>query len=179
MPLSPNWDLAAYELRQWGPTETQPSRRGHDGACEHQERAAFAQPLPLLRLELEDRFGGVVGRRDFEPKEYLRDPAQASRLLAAGTATEAGLELVDTTREAVGYRLDICIKDARRRDTVRAGEGTLSVTGYSDRAPIVIGPFILDGSRAAGTHGRRDRPALSPPLSPTWRSTRGGRNDLG
>jgi predicted Zn finger-like uncharacterized protein len=112
MPLSPNWDLAAYELRQWGPGETQPAAGAMTVRASIKNRAAFAQPLPLLRLELEDRFGGVVGRRDFEPKEYLRDPAQASRLLAAGASTEAELELADTTQEAVGYRLDICIQDA-------------------------------------------------------------------
>ena len=111
-PLSPNWDLAAYELRQWGSTETQPTGGVMTVRASIKNRAAFAQPLPLLRLELEDRFGGVVGRRDFEPKEYLRDPAQASRLLAGGAATEAELELADTTQEAVGYRLDICIQDA-------------------------------------------------------------------
>jgi predicted Zn finger-like uncharacterized protein len=112
MPLAPTWDLGAYELRQWGATDTQPTGGFMTVRASIKNRAAFAQPLPLLRLELEDRFGGVIGRRDFEPKEYLRDPAQASRLLAAGAATEAELELADTTQEAVGYRLDLCIRDA-------------------------------------------------------------------
>jgi hypothetical protein len=73
--------------------------------------AAFAQPLPLLRLELDDRFGGTVARRDFRPAEYLKDPAQATRLLAAGAATEAELTIVDAATDAVGYRLDVCLQD--------------------------------------------------------------------
>jgi predicted Zn finger-like uncharacterized protein len=121
MPLSPNWDLGAYELRQWGATDTQPTGGVMTVRASIKNRAAFAQPLPLLRLELEDRFGGVVGRRDFEPKEYLRDPAQASRLLAAGAATEAELELADTAQEAVGYRLDLCIGDVGA--TIRCAQG--------------------------------------------------------
>ena len=73
--------------------------------------ASFAQPMPLLRLELEDRFGGTVARRDFQPAEYLKDPAQATRLLHAGASTEAELEIVGATAEAVGYRLDVCLRD--------------------------------------------------------------------
>jgi hypothetical protein len=75
--------------------------------------ASFAQPMPLLRLELEDRFGGTVARRDFRPAEYLKDPAQATRLLPAGSSTEAELAIVGTTSEAVGYRLDVCLHDER------------------------------------------------------------------
>jgi hypothetical protein len=73
--------------------------------------AGFAQPLPLLRLELEDRFGDTVARRDFEPREYLNDPAQAPRMLASGATTEAALTIVDEGTDAVGYRLDVCMRD--------------------------------------------------------------------
>jgi hypothetical protein len=73
--------------------------------------ATFAQPMPLLRLELEDRFGGTVARRDFTAREYLKSPAQADRLLAAGTATEAELAVVDAPADAVGYRLDVCLRE--------------------------------------------------------------------
>jgi predicted Zn finger-like uncharacterized protein len=111
-PLPPNWNLAAFELRQWGANESAPSSAGAMTVrASLKNGATFAQPMPLLRLELEDRFGGTVARRDFQPAEYLQVPAQASRLLPAGASTEAELEIVGTTSEAVGYRLDVCLRD--------------------------------------------------------------------
>jgi len=74
-------------------------------------RAAFAQPHPVLRLELEDRFGDPVAVRDFEPAEYLKDPSQATRLLDGGATTEAELLIADPGRDAVGYRLDVCMRE--------------------------------------------------------------------
>jgi predicted Zn finger-like uncharacterized protein len=112
MPLPPNWNLAAFELRQWGANESAPTSAGTMTVrASLKNGAAFAQPMPLLRLELEDRFGGTVARRDFQPAEYLKVPAQATRLLPAGASTEAELEIVGTTSEAVGYRLDVCLRD--------------------------------------------------------------------
>jgi hypothetical protein len=111
-PLAAHWDLAAFELRQWGA----PSPPAPDGRvtvrASLRNGAAFAQPMPWLRLELEDRFGGTVARRDFMPAEYLKEPAQAQRLLPPGSSTEAELDVVDASREAVGYRLDVCSHDS-------------------------------------------------------------------
>jgi predicted Zn finger-like uncharacterized protein len=111
-PLAPNWDLAAFEVRQWGAGDAAPAG---DGAmivrASLRNGAAFAQPLPLLRLELEDRFGDTVARRDFEPAEYLDDSAQASRLLAPGAQAGAALDVVAAGPDAVGYRLDVCLRD--------------------------------------------------------------------
>ena len=127
MPLPPNWNLAAFELRQWGANESAPSSAGAMTVrASLKNGAAFAQPMPLLRLELEDRFGGTVARRDFQPAEYLKVPAQATRLLPAGASTEAELELVGTTSEAVGYRLDVCLRD--ENGVIRCAE------------PVVAGP---------------------------------------
>ena len=112
MPLPPNWNLAAFELRQWGASESAPSAVGTlTVRASLKNGASFAQPMPLLRLELGDRFGGTVARRDFEPAEYLKDPAQATRLLPAGASTEAELEIVGAAAEAVSYRLDVCLRD--------------------------------------------------------------------
>lgn len=109
-PLPANWNLGAFELRQWGTNDAAPTRAGAMTVrASIRNGADFAQPMPLLRLELEDRFGGTVARRDFTAREYLKDPAQASRLLAAGTATEAELAVVEVPADAVGYRLDVCL----------------------------------------------------------------------
>ena len=52
-----------------------------------------------------------MARRDFEPREYLNDSAQAPRMLASGATTEASLTVVDEGTDAVGYRLDVCMRD--------------------------------------------------------------------
>jgi predicted Zn finger-like uncharacterized protein len=134
MPLPPNWNLAAFELRQWGANESAPSSTA--GAitvrASLKNGAAFAQPMPLLRLELEDRFGGTVARRDFRPAEYLKDPAQAERLLPPGASTEAELEVVGTASEAVGYRLDVCL---REEDGVARCAGPAGTSRPSSQAP--------------------------------------------
>jgi predicted Zn finger-like uncharacterized protein len=133
MPLPPNWNLAAFELRQWGASESAPSAAGAMTVrASVKNGAAFAQPMPLLRLELEDRFGGTVARRDFQPAEYLKVPAQATRLLPAGASTEAELEIVGTTSEAVGYRLDVCLRD--ENGVVRCAE-PVDTSPPSSQAP--------------------------------------------
>jgi predicted Zn finger-like uncharacterized protein len=112
VPLSPNWDLGAFELRQWG------SGGGPDAdgrltlRASLTNRATFAQPHPILRLELDDRFGDSVAVRDFEPAEYLKNPAEASRLLGPGASAEAELVIVDTGEDAVGYQLDVCLRES-------------------------------------------------------------------
>jgi hypothetical protein len=50
--------------------------------------------------------------RDFEPGEYLKNPSEASRMLDPGASTEADLEIADPGPEAVGYQLDICLRES-------------------------------------------------------------------
>ena len=111
VPLAPGWDLAAFELRQWGADQASlAATSSMTIRASLKNGASFAQPMPLLRLELDDRFGDTVARRDFQPAEYLKDPAQAKRMLAPGAATEAELAIADTASDAVGYRLDVCVE---------------------------------------------------------------------
>ena len=110
--LAPNWNLAAFELRQWG-NAAQAAAQGRMAVrASLTNRAAFAQPHPILRLELEDRFGNTVATRDFEPADYLKNPSQASRLVAPGASSEAELLLADPSADAVGYRLDVCLRES-------------------------------------------------------------------
>jgi hypothetical protein len=109
-PLSPNWDLDAFEINQWGPTQDVAPGSALVVRAGLTNRADHAQPYPLLRLEFEDRFGAAVARRDFTPGEYLKSSAQAARQLAAGETTEAELSVVAPGADAVGYRLDVCLR---------------------------------------------------------------------
>jgi predicted Zn finger-like uncharacterized protein len=109
--LSPHWDLNAYELRQWGA-----AAEGDSGTLRVRASvfngADRAQPYPLLRLTLQDRFGGRVGSRDFEPREYLHVPPTSNELLGAGQRIDADIAIVDPGKDAVGFEVDVCLRDA-------------------------------------------------------------------
>jgi predicted Zn finger-like uncharacterized protein len=108
--VPPSADLAALELRQSGEESRANGRL--EVRARLTNRAGFEQPYPILRLQFEDRFGTVVAKRDFEPAEYLRDPALAAGTLAPGASGDAELLLVDPGVEAVGFRLDVCLRES-------------------------------------------------------------------
>jgi len=110
--LLPNWNLAAFELRQWGSAADAAAPGRMVVRASLTNRAGFAQPHPILRLELEDRFGATVATRDFDPSDYVKNPSQATRLIAPGASSEAELLLADPGAEAVGYRLDVCLRES-------------------------------------------------------------------
>jgi hypothetical protein len=110
--LSPHWDLNAYQLRQWGAA----AEPGDSGTLRVRASvfngASRAQPYPLLRLTLQDRFGGRVGSRDLEPREYLHVPPAGNDLLGAGQRVDADIAIVDPGKDAVGFEIDVCLRDA-------------------------------------------------------------------
>lgn len=106
--LSPPTDLAAYELRQWG-AASDPGQQGRLLLrASIVNRAAFAQPFPLLRLALQDRFGATLGVRDIEPGDYLPGES-SSKLLGPGERADAEIRIVDPGQEAVGFEMDVCL----------------------------------------------------------------------
>lgn len=106
--LSPGWDLDAYELRQWGATADPEAGGALRVRVSLFNRADVAQPYPLLRLTLQDRFGGQIGARDLTPEEYMKKPVE--QLLAAGQRVDAQIEVVDPGKEAVGFEIDVCLQ---------------------------------------------------------------------
>jgi hypothetical protein len=108
LPLEPDWDLAGYELKQWGAaTDAEPGTLRVRASIVN--RAPRAQPYPLLRVTLEDRFGGRLARREFAPAEYLPGRAPPAQLLAPGSRIDADLLLADPGSDAVGFELDPCL----------------------------------------------------------------------
>jgi predicted Zn finger-like uncharacterized protein len=106
-PLAPT-DLAAYELRQWG-AASDPNEAGRLLLrASIVNRATYAQPLPLLRLALQDRFGGTLQVRDIGPADYLPGAGVAS-LLEPGERADALIRIVDPGPAAVGFELDVCL----------------------------------------------------------------------
>jgi len=105
--LSPT-DLSAYELRQWGAASDPNEANRLLLRASIVNHATYAQPFPLLRLVLQDRFGGTIGLRDIDPADYLPG-ADARGLLQPGERADAVIRIVDPGTEAVGFELDICL----------------------------------------------------------------------
>ena len=114
LPLSPNWDVGAFELRQWGNDELPGATGKLTVRASLTNRASFAQPHPLLRLEFDDRYGEALASRDFQPAEYLRNSEDAARLLAPGASADVELVIVDPGKDAVGYQLDACLPESSK-----------------------------------------------------------------
>jgi predicted Zn finger-like uncharacterized protein len=113
IPLAPPADLAAFELRQLGAASDGLQAGRIKLRASVVNRAAFAQPLPVLRLSLQDRFGSTIGTRDLEPAEYLPGGAgPPSGLLAPSQRADAEVVFVDPGRDAVGFELDVCLHEA-------------------------------------------------------------------
>jgi len=126
LPLSPEWNLKAYQVRQWGaaaPPGAQGTLRVRASVV---NSAEHAQPVPLLRLTLADLAGARVGVRDFEPHEYLPAAATNEAMLGAGRRIDAEVVIVDPGKDAVGFEIDVCLRDDEHRvhcanDPVPAG----------------------------------------------------------
>jgi predicted Zn finger-like uncharacterized protein len=123
--LVPRWDLTAYSVKQLGA-----EAEGGDGnrlrvRLSLQNESARVQPLPLLRLTLQDRYGNAVATRDLEPREYLPKRAAEQRLLEPDQRIDAELHVIDPGKAAIGFEIDACLRaqsgsigcanDARRR----------------------------------------------------------------
>ena len=101
-------DLAAYELRQWGAASDPNEATRLMLRASIVNRASYAQPFPLLRLSLQDRFGGTLHELDVSPADYLPG-AGGEGLLGPGERADALIRVVDPGPEVVGFELDICL----------------------------------------------------------------------
>jgi predicted Zn finger-like uncharacterized protein len=107
-PLQPHWDMASYEIRQLG-------ANSDGGAGDLMVRASISnrarrdQPLPLLRVVMQDRFGNRVAARDLAPAEYLERGAPQVSLLGPGQRIDVQVALQDPGRSATGFEIDACM----------------------------------------------------------------------
>ena len=123
--LMPRWDLTAYTVTQLGA-----EAEGSEGTrlrvrLSVQNESSRVQPLPLLRLTLQDRFGNAVATRDLEPADYLPKRVADQRLLEPDQRIDAELHVIDPGKAAIGFEIDACLRgeggaigcanDARRR----------------------------------------------------------------
>ncbi len=110
LPLAPNWDVTGYEIQQWGVAADPAANGTLRLRASIMNRAGFAQPYPLVKLTLEDRWGEQVGAREFEAAEYLGPGTPADRMLAPNQRVNADIGIVDPGEDAVGFHVDICLR---------------------------------------------------------------------
>jgi len=108
--LTPRWDLSAYTVKQLGA-----EAEGSEGSrlrvrLSVQNDSDRVQPLPLLRLTLQDRFGKAVATRDLEPVEYLPRRAAGQRLLEPDQRIDAELHVIDPGKTASAFEIDACLR---------------------------------------------------------------------
>ena len=109
VPLVPHWDLRAYEVRQLGASVETTSSGLITVRASIKNAAPQPQPLPLLRVTLQDRFGNRIAARDVAPQSYLPHAPPPSALLSAGERIDAEMGFVDPGANAVGFEIDACL----------------------------------------------------------------------
>ena len=109
IPIVPRWDLTAYEVRQLGASTASDAPGQITVRASVKNGARQAQPLPLLRVTLQDRFGNRIASRDVPPKSYLPRAIPSTSLLSAGQRIDAEMAFVDPGSNAVGFEIDACL----------------------------------------------------------------------
>jgi predicted Zn finger-like uncharacterized protein len=109
MPLVPRWDLHAYDVRQLGASVDAASAGLITVRASIKNAAQQPQPLPLLRVTLQDRFGNRIAARDVAPRFYLPHTVPESALLASGQRVDAQMDFADPGANAVGFEIDACL----------------------------------------------------------------------
>lgn len=110
--VEPAWDLTQYEVQELGAT----APGGATGslllqaAVAVKKDARLAQPPPVLRVVLSDRFGNVLSTTDVAPREWLLGAAPAR--MDPGQRLDARLALPAEQR-ASGFGLEPCLPDTR------------------------------------------------------------------
>jgi len=107
--LAPRWNIHAYDVRQLGASVAGAAAGEIIVRASVKNSATRAQPLPLLRVTLQDRFGNRIAARDVPPVDYLPSSVAPSSLLAAGGRVDATMMFVDPGPQAVGFEIDACL----------------------------------------------------------------------
>jgi len=107
--LVPSWDPRAYEVRQLG-ASADPAGSGIITLRASIKNAGRQpQPLPLLRVTLQDRFGNRIAARDVAPRFYVPRTVPESSYLANGQRIDAEMGFLDPGANAVGFEIDACL----------------------------------------------------------------------
>lgn len=111
LPIALRGDLRAYDVRQLGAFAAPDAAGTLTVRASLRNLAPRAQPMPLLRVTLQDRYGNRIASRDLAAAEYQQRPAGTAPwpLIASGARLDTAVQLVDPGGKAVGFELDVCL----------------------------------------------------------------------
>ena len=107
--LVPRWDLRTYEVRQLGASADPAGSGIITVRASIKNSGRHPQPLPLLRVTLQDRFGNHIAARDVAPRFYVPPTVPESSYLASGQRIDAEMGFLDPGANAVGFEIDACL----------------------------------------------------------------------
>jgi len=113
VPLDPHWNLAAYDIRQQGAASDPGDSRVIHVRLSLANREQRAQPVPMLRLTLLDRYGKAIAARDLSPAEYWPAGHPARAFLAPDERIDSEVAVRDPTADSASFELDACLKSPR------------------------------------------------------------------
>jgi hypothetical protein len=111
-PLSPNWDLAAYDVRQLGADADATDSHLIHVRLSLANRGTAPQALPLVRLTLIDRYGKPLSSGELAPAEYLPEALRGQRLLDPDQHIDTEVKALDPDDAASSFELDVCMPAA-------------------------------------------------------------------
>jgi len=77
------------------------------------QRAARAQPVPVLRLTLLDRYGKRIAARDLLPAEYWPHGQSARSFLAHDERIDSEIAVRDPGADSASFEIDVCLTNVR------------------------------------------------------------------
>jgi hypothetical protein len=115
VPLVPNWDLTAYDVRQLGASTNENGDGTLTVRASLKNNAPQPLPLPLLRITMQDRYGNRIATRDVTPTGYVPGTVPANAQLGVGQRLDAEMTFKDPGQDAVGFEIDACLPSASGR----------------------------------------------------------------
>jgi predicted Zn finger-like uncharacterized protein len=112
VPLAAGWNITDYEIRQLGATTDGAAAGDLVVRASISNKASHDQPLPLLRVVMQDRFGNRVAGRDLKPVEYLGRGAPQVSLMQPGQRVDVQVAFRDPGQSATGFEVDACMADS-------------------------------------------------------------------
>ena len=112
--LEPHWDLTAYEVRQQGAESDAKDAHVIHVRLSLANHAARAQPVPVLRLTLLDRYGKRIAARDLAPEEYWPRGRTRQSFLSADQRIDSEVAVRDPSADSASFELDVCLRGQER-----------------------------------------------------------------
>ncbi len=109
--LPHEWELDRYDIRQLGGIQD-PARPGVLViGISVRNQANRAQPFPVIRLVLEDRWGERIAKRDLKPADYLDSEPGAGAMMFAGQLIKTDIAVIEPEGAgATTFQVDACIE---------------------------------------------------------------------